>query len=76
MYIFSRLCSSETILNKYHISFIYDVKKYLETLDYIRHSQGNLFIPAHTETTENIASLAEINRNKVHGNNTAFVITL
>ena len=66
VYFLADCVSSETILNKYHISFIYDVKKYLETLDYISTLQGKLFIPAHTETTENIASLAEINRNKVH----------
>lgn len=66
VYFMADCISSETILNKYHISFIYDVKKYLETLDYISTLQGKLFIPAHTETTENIAALADINRKKVY----------
>ncbi len=66
VYFMADCISSETILNKYHISFIYDVKKYLETLDYISTLQGKLFIPAHTETTEDIAALADINRKKVY----------
>ena len=44
IYFLADCVSSETILNKYHISFIYDVKKYLETLDYISTLQGKLFI--------------------------------
>lgn len=66
IYFLADCVSSEAILNKYHISFIYDVRKYLETLDYISTLQGKLFIPAHTETTENIAALAEVNRKKIH----------
>lgn len=66
IYFMADCISSESILNKYHISFIYDVKKYLETLDYISTLKGKLFIPAHTETTENIAALADINRKKVY----------
>lgn len=66
VYFMADCISSEAILNKYHISFIYDVKKYLETLDYISTLKGKLFIPAHTETTENIATLADINRKKVY----------
>lgn len=66
IYFMADCVSSESILNKYHISFIYDVKKYLETLDFISTLKAKLFIPAHTETTEDIAALADINRKKVY----------
>ncbi len=66
VYFLADCVSSETILNKYHISFIYDVKKYLETLDFISTLKGKIFIPSHTETTENIATLADVNRKKVY----------
>lgn len=66
VYFLADCVSSETILNKYHISFIYDVRKYLETLDFISTLKGKIFIPSHTETTENIVALADINRKKVY----------
>ncbi len=66
IYFLADCVSSESILNKYHISFIYDVRKYLETLDFISTLKGKLYIPAHTEATENIAALADVNRKKVY----------
>ncbi len=58
------LFSAETV-SKYHISFIYDVKAFLETLDYIETLQGKLFIPSHAEATEDIKLLTKLNREKV-----------
>lgn len=58
------LFSVETI-EKYHLFFIYDVKEFLNTLDYLSNLNGNLYIPAHCEATKDISSLIEINRNKV-----------
>lgn len=58
------LFSEETII-KYHLFFIYDVKEYLNTLDYLSTLQGNLYIPSHCEATENISKLIEINKNKI-----------
>ena len=57
--------ASEVILDKYHISFVYDVKKYLQTLDFICTLQGKLFVPAHAQATENIVPLAEYNKQKI-----------
>lgn len=54
------------IIEKYHISFVYDVEQYLATLDRVEHMQAKLFIPAHAEPTEDIAPLVRINRDKVH----------
>lgn len=55
---------SETILEKYHISFNYDVSAFFKTLDFIETLEGTLFIPAHAEPTEDIRPLAKLNRTK------------
>lgn len=57
--------SSESTLNKYQISFIYDIAEYLHTLDRIEQLDANLFVPAHADVTDNIAPLAQHNREKV-----------
>lgn len=57
---------SEDVINKYHIFFIYDVKAYLETLDFLSTLKGTVFIPSHVEATNNIKNLIEINRNKIN----------
>lgn len=57
---------SENIINKYHIFFIYDVKEFLNTLNFLEELKGNLFIPSHAEATTDIKALIEINRNKVY----------
>lgn len=57
---------SETTITKYHLFFIYDVREFLNTLDYLETLQGTLFIPSHCEAIEDIADLIILNRNKVH----------
>lgn len=56
---------SEETITKYHLFFIYDVKEFLNTLDYLNTLKGSLYIPSHCEATNNISSLIEFNRNKV-----------
>ena len=58
--------SSQETLEKYGISFIYDVAAYLDTLEQVKTMEANMFIPAHARETDNIASLAQINIDKVH----------
>ena len=55
----------ENILEKYHISFFYDIAAQFETLDRIEKLEGRLFIPAHAEPTEDIKPLAAANRKKM-----------
>ncbi|WP_417043186.1 MBL fold metallo-hydrolase [Dysosmobacter sp.] len=57
--------TSETVIEKYHVQFLYDVAGYLDTLDKVSRLEGRLFIPAHAEATEDIRPLAEKNRQKV-----------
>ncbi|OUO94602.1 MBL fold metallo-hydrolase [Cloacibacillus sp. An23] len=54
------------IIEKYHIVFIYDVAKFLETLDMIETLEAKLFIPAHCDASEDVKELAALNRAKVH----------
>jgi glyoxylase-like metal-dependent hydrolase (beta-lactamase superfamily II) len=56
--------TGESILQKYHVTYIHDVKGYLDSLAVIGNLQGRLFVPAHAEPCENIQPLAELNLNK------------
>ena len=58
--------SSRETLEKYQISFIYDVGAYLETLEMVKGLKARMFIPAHAAATEDIAELAQYNIDKVH----------
>lgn len=57
---------SEETIKKYHIFFIYDVRSFLNTLDYLKTLKGEMYIPSHCEATKDISSLIEVNRNKVN----------
>lgn len=52
-------------IEKYHVSFLYDVKGYLESLEKVKHLTGTLFVPAHAEATEDIVPLVQRNIDKV-----------
>lgn len=58
--------SSEATLEKYGVTFVYDVAAYLETLERVRAMQAEIFVPAHADATADIAPLAEANIEKVH----------
>lgn len=61
-----KVFSSRETIDKYQISFIYDVAEYLNTLERIKSLKAKLFVPAHAPVTEDITELAEYNINKVH----------
>lgn len=58
--------SSRETLDKYQISFIYDVKAYLQTLETVKGMKARLFVPAHAPVSSEIAPLAQYNIDKVH----------
>lgn len=58
------LSSLET-LEKYQVSFIYDVEKYLETLDMVGKMEAGLFVPAHAAADTDLKPLLERNREKI-----------
>ncbi len=65
VYLADCLSSRET-LEKYQISFLVDVKAYLETLEVIKTMKARLLIPSHADPAEDITDLAEYNIRKVH----------
>ncbi len=59
----------ENIIKKYHISFIYDIEQYLETLDRVENIDASFFVPSHAEvcdSLETLKALVELNREKVY----------
>jgi len=66
IYFMADCVSGKSIIEKYHIAFIYDVSEYLKTLDMIEAINGKAFIPAHADVAESMKPLAVLNRNKVH----------
>lgn len=58
--------SSQATLDKYQISYVYDVAAYLDTLERVKEMHATLFVPAHANATEDIASLAQYNIDKVN----------
>ncbi|MDE6737675.1 MAG: MBL fold metallo-hydrolase [Lachnospiraceae bacterium] len=58
--------SSRETLEKYAVSFIYDVGAYLETLDMVEGMEAAMFVPAHAEAATDLRKLVRYNRDKVH----------
>lgn len=59
------LSSAET-LNKYKISFIYDVEAYLDTLETVKNMKARMFVPSHTSVTDDITPLCQLNIDAVN----------
>lgn len=57
--------SSRQTLDKYQLTFLYDVAAYLNTLKMVKTLNARMFVPAHAEATEDIAPLAQYNIDKV-----------
>ena len=56
---------SEVTISKYHIFFLYNVKEFLNSLEYLSTLKARAYIPSHTEKTEDISNLIAKNRQKV-----------
>lgn len=57
--------SSKETLDKYQISFIYDVAAYMTTLEKVKALNAEMFVPAHAEAAKNMESLVQYNMDKV-----------
>ena len=53
--------SGRETLDKYRVTFLYDVEKYLATLETVKSMTARAFIPSHSEMTSDIAGLAQFN---------------
>ncbi|MDO4336760.1 MAG: MBL fold metallo-hydrolase [Eubacteriales bacterium] len=58
--------SSRETLEKYAISFIYDVEAYLKTLDKVETMKAAMFVPAHAEASADVRDLIQYNRKKIY----------
>ena len=56
--------SSAETLEKYGITYLFDVNDFLATLDRVESIQAALFVPAHAKATADIAPLVRLNRQK------------
>jgi len=65
VYLADCLSSKET-LEKYQISFVYDVAAYINTLEMVKKMEAKFFVPSHAEMTDDIAPLAQFNIDKVN----------
>lgn len=65
VYLADCLSSRET-LDKYKITFIYDVGEYLNTLEAVKEMKAAMFVPSHAEATDDITSLAQTNIDTVY----------
>ena len=64
VYLADSLASKDT-LEKYQITFVYDVGAYLSTLEMLKTLQAKRFVPAHADVTDDIVPLAQMNIQKV-----------
>lgn len=58
--------SSRETLEKYAVSFLYDVEAYLRTLDLVEGMEAAMFVPAHAKASKDIRELVRYNRQQVH----------
>lgn len=65
VYFIADCLSSERIIEKHHVLFIFDVREYLATLDYVPDLTGEWFVPAHAEASRDVCPLVEANHRKV-----------
>lgn len=58
--------SSKETLDKYGVCYIYDIGKYLDSLEKIKRLKAKIFIPSHAPATDDITPLADYNIKKVN----------
>lgn len=58
--------ASQATLEKYAVSFLYDVGAFLATLDRVESMRASLFVPSHAEAAGDIRDLVRCNRAAVH----------
>lgn len=64
LFVADSICSEET-LQKYGITFLFDVSKTLHSLDTLQETKADLFIPSHAPATKDIVPLIDLNRQKI-----------
>ena len=65
VYFVADTLGSIDLVERAHILLIYDVKGYLESLDFVESLDGKIVVPSHSEATTNIKPVVDFNRNKI-----------
>lgn len=66
VYFVADTLGSIELVDRAHILLIYDVKGYLESLDFVESLDGKMVVPSHSYATTNIKPVVEFNRNKIN----------
>ncbi|MGM9970871.1 MAG: MBL fold metallo-hydrolase [Anaeroplasmataceae bacterium] len=66
IYFVADTLGSIDLVKRANILLIYDVKGYLESLNYVESLNGKIVVPSHSEVTINIKPVVEFNRNKIY----------
>lgn len=66
VYFVADTLGSMELVDKQHILLIYDVKGYLDSLDFVESLNGKYVVPSHSDVTTNIKEVVEFNRNKIN----------
>lgn len=60
--------TSEYVINKYPIQYIYDIDKYLKSLDFLVKTKYKIYVPSHGEIQEKIENTIVINKRTIYKN--------
>ncbi len=66
VYFVADTLGSIDLIERAHILLIYDVKGYLDSLDFVKSLDGKIVVPAHNEVTDHIAPIVEFNKSNIH----------
>lgn len=59
------IVSSEFIIEKYGITYLLNIKKHLESLEFVENMTADTYIMSHVDTVSDIRPLIKLNRDKV-----------
>ena len=68
VYFVADTIGSKALVESQKILLIYDVKGYLDSLDYLKTIEGNIIVPSHSEVTTEISDLVEFNKQQIYKN--------
>lgn len=60
------IVSSEAIIQKYGVTYLLDIKKHLQSLDFVEKLQAKRFVMSHVDTVDDIRPLVKLNRDKIY----------
>ena len=66
VYFVADTLGSIDLVERAHILLIYDVKGYLDSLDFVESLDGLMVVPSHAKATTNIKPIVEFNRNQIY----------